>query len=295
MPTFDTPEPIAVSLELGVGDIRIAASDRADTVVEVRPSDPSKEADVTAAEQTRVEYVDGRLLVKAPKGWRQYTSRGIGESIDVEIAVPAGSRVEGDAGVAVLHSTGRVGELRFKTGAGEIHLDQTGPLEIRTGAGDVSVENAAGQAEIRTGSGALQLGSVDGPAVVRNANGDTWIGRVAGDLRVNAANGRIAVEQPHASVVAKSANGDILLGAVAHGEVLAETGFGKVDIGVVDGVAAWLELKTSFGRVNNDLDSATRPAPGEDAVEIRARTSFGDITIRRAPRTQNDASERNVP
>src|SRR5580692_972386 len=99
MPTFDTPEPISVSLELAVGDIRIAATDRDDTVVEVRPSDPAKKADVTAAEQTRVEYVDGRLLVKAPKGWRQYSWRGGGESIDVEIAVPAGSRVDGDAGV----------------------------------------------------------------------------------------------------------------------------------------------------------------------------------------------------
>ena len=43
MPTFDTPEPITVTLELGVGDVRITASDRADTVVEVRPSDPAKE------------------------------------------------------------------------------------------------------------------------------------------------------------------------------------------------------------------------------------------------------------
>jgi hypothetical protein len=54
MPTFDTPEPISVSLEIGVGDIQIAASDRADTVVEVRPTDPRKAADVQAAEQTRV-------------------------------------------------------------------------------------------------------------------------------------------------------------------------------------------------------------------------------------------------
>jgi hypothetical protein len=293
MPTFDTPEPISVSLELGVGDIRIDASDREDTVVEVRPTDPAKKDDVTAAEETRVEYIDGRLLVKAPKGRRHYSWRGGGESIDVEIAVPAGSRVEGDAGVAALHSTGRVGELRFKTGVGEIHLDQTGPVEIRTGAGDVSVEQAAGQAEIRTGSGALQLGSVEGPAIVKNSNGDTWIGRASGDLRVNAANGKIAVDQAHASVVARSANGDILLGAVAHGEIVAATAFGKVDIGVMDGVPAWLELTTSFGRVHSDLDSADSPAPDEDAVAIRARTSYGDITIRRAARTQNDENEGN--
>jgi hypothetical protein len=293
MPTFDTPEPISVSLELGVGDIRIDASDRDDTVVQVRPSDPAKKADVAAAEETRVEYVDGRLLVKAPKGRRQYAWRSGGESIDVEIAVPAGSRVEGDAGVAALYSTGRIGELRFKTGVGEIHLDQTGPVEIRTGAGDVSVEQAAGQAEIRTGSGALQLGSVEGPAIVKNSNGDTWIGRAAGDVRVNAANGKIAVDQAHASVVARSANGDILLGAVAHGEIVAATAFGKVDIGVMDGVAAWLELRTSFGRVHSDLDSAGSPAPDDDSVAIRARTGYGDITIRRAARARNDANEGN--
>jgi len=56
MPTFDTPEPISVTVEIGVGDIRIVASDRTDTVVEVRPSDEAKKSDVTAAEQTRVEY-----------------------------------------------------------------------------------------------------------------------------------------------------------------------------------------------------------------------------------------------
>ena len=75
MPTYDTPEPISVSLELGVGDIRITAGDRTDTVVEVRPSDPANKDDVAAAEQTRVEYADGRLTVKAPKRLRRYKRR----------------------------------------------------------------------------------------------------------------------------------------------------------------------------------------------------------------------------
>ena len=67
---------------------------------------------------------------------------------------------------------------------------------------------------------------------------------------------------------------------------MAETGFGQVDIAVVDGVAAWLELKTGFGRVHNDLEAADSPATGEEAVEIRARTGYGDITIRRSTGTQ---------
>jgi Toastrack DUF4097 len=286
MPTYETPEPISLSFEVRIADIHIVAGERTDTVVEVRPSNPDSQADVTAAAQTRVELVDGRLSVKAPKHWRQFTPRGGRESIDVEITLPAGSRVDGEAGVAELRSTGRLGELRYKAGAGAIRLDQTGPLTIRTGAGDISVERAEGPAEIKTGSGAIEVGGVDGSAEVKNANGNTWIGDVAGELRANAANGRIAVDRTGAAVQAKTANGDILLGAVTLGAVVAETAFGRVDIGVADGVPAWLDLDTKFGKVSNELEAAGRPGPGDEAVEIRARTSFGDITVHRAAGTE---------
>ena len=49
MPTFATPQPIHVSLELAAGAVRISASERTDTVVEVRPRDPASAADVQAA------------------------------------------------------------------------------------------------------------------------------------------------------------------------------------------------------------------------------------------------------
>ena len=52
MPIFTTPEPISVAIDLVVGDVRITAGDRADTVG-VGPSDGSHEPDVRAAEQTR--------------------------------------------------------------------------------------------------------------------------------------------------------------------------------------------------------------------------------------------------
>jgi Toastrack DUF4097 len=282
MPTFDTPEPISVTVEFGVGDLRIVASDRTDTMVEVRPSDPAKKADVTAAEQTRVEYAGGRLLIKAPKNWRQYTFRGGGESVDVQVELPAGSQLRGETGVAALRCRGRLGECRYKTGIGDIQLDQAGAVQLRTGVGDITVERAGGDAELTTGSGSVRIDGIDGTAVVKNSNGDTWIGRVTGDLRVNAANGRISVDQASATVAAKSANGDVCLGEVAHGAVLAQTAFGKVEIGIRDGAAAWLDLNTRYGTVRNDLDAAERPGPGEDAVEVRARTAFGDITIHRS-------------
>jgi hypothetical protein len=282
MPTFDTPEPISVTLEVGVGDIRIVASDRTDTVVDVRPSDPAKKPDVTAAELTRVEYADGRLLVKAPKGWRQWSFRGGGESLDVEIGLPAGSHVGGQAGVAALSCKGRIGECRYRVGLGDIQLDQAGPVQLKSGAGDISVNRAAGDSQITTGSGALVIGSIDGAAVVKNSNGDTRIGEVTGDLRVKAANGRISVDQADAAVTAKTANGDVRLGEVARGAAVAETAAGTVEVGVRDGVPAWLDLNTRFGNVQNDLEASGPPEPGEDPVDVRARTSWGDIIVRRS-------------
>jgi DUF4097 and DUF4098 domain-containing protein YvlB len=282
MTVFDTPEPISVTVELGVGDLRVVAGDRADTVVEVRPTDPAKKGDVTAAEQTRVEYAGGRLLIKAPKNWRRYTPLGGGESVDVQVELPAGSHLRGEAGVAALRCQGRLGECHYKTGLGDIQLDQADAVQLRTGMGDVAVGRAGGDAEISTGSGLLRVDRIDGAAVVKNSNGDIGIGEVAGNLRVNTANGRISVGRARETVAARSANGDVRLGEVAHGTVDAHTAMGRVEIGIRDGVAAWLDLNTRYGIVRNDLDATGQPGPGEDAVEVRARTSFGDITIHRS-------------
>jgi Putative adhesin len=282
MPTFDTPDPILVTMELGVGDVRITASDRHDTQVTVRPTDPAKKPDVTAAQQTVVEFSAGRLLIKSPRGWRRYTPRGGGESIDVLIELPAGSRIRGDTGVAALHCSGPLGECHYSTGIGDIHVDQAGPAHFSTGVGDITVDRASGHAQISTGSGSVRVGSVDGTAEIKGANGDTWIGDISRDLRVIAANGSISVDRSHATVVAKTANGSIRLGEVEGGTVVAHTAMGKVDIGIREGVAAWLDLNTKFGKVYNELEVSERPQAGEPTVEVRARSSFGDITVHRS-------------
>jgi DUF4097 and DUF4098 domain-containing protein YvlB len=284
MPSFDTPQPISVTVDFGVGDLRVTATDRTHTVVEVRPTDATKKSDVAAAEQTQVEYANGALLVKAPKGrgWRYIGPRKGSESVDIVIEVPAGSQLLGSAGIGGLRTTGRLGECRFNTGVGDIQIDDASAADLRTGVGDIAVDRTAGHADIKTGSGAVRIGTIDGSAVIRNSNGDTWVGDVRDDVRVNAANGRIGIDHAGATVTAKTANGDIRLGDVARGAVIAHTALGKIDIGIATGVAAWLDLNTSFGAVVNGLDAASQPEPGADTVEIRARTSFGDITIHRA-------------
>lgn len=88
MPTFDTPEPISATVDIILGDIRFKASDRVDTVIEVRPVDPSWELDVKAAEQADVEFIDGTLLVKHPTLRSAFTNRY--GSVEMLVELPTG-------------------------------------------------------------------------------------------------------------------------------------------------------------------------------------------------------------
>ena len=173
MRTFDTPEPITVTVEIGHGDLRIVASERTDTSVDVRPSNSARKGDVTAAQQTRVEYSGGRLTIRAPKGWRHLAPMGGRESIDVEIALPAGSELRGDAAVAAVRSTGRLGECHFKIAAGSIDIPDAGAVQLKTAMGDITLGQVGGDAELTTSSGAVRVDRIAGNAVVKNSNGDT--------------------------------------------------------------------------------------------------------------------------
>lgn len=281
MPTFSTAEPITATIEIVVGNVRIALSDRQDTVVDVHPSDSSHEPDVRAAQQTRVEYAAGRLLVKTAK------QRGLGlfgkpGSVDVTVDLPTGSHLQGDASITAFHCVGRLGECRIKTSMGDIHLEHTGRLDLHTGSGAIVVTRVAGDADITTGSGQVRLGGIDGSAVIKNSNGDCWVGEITGNLRVKAANGDISVDRARGDVTATTANGDVRIGEVARGSASLKSGCGEIEFGVRSGTAAGLDLHTSFGRVHNSLDRTERPEPSEETVDILARTGYGDIVIRRS-------------
>jgi hypothetical protein len=282
MPVFATPEPISVTIELTCGTVRLVASDRTDTVVEVRPSDESDESDVKAAQQTRVEYANGTLTVRGAKG-RAFDFSRKTRSVAVLVELPTGSAVHGDVSVGEIHSTGGLGECRFKTSVGHFRLDRTGQLRLSTSFGNVAVDTIAGNADVATGTGRIHITEIGGAAVIKNSNGDTDIGTVTGELRARAANGDICVDRADAGVEAKTSLGTIRIGRVARDSVALHTAAGNVEVGVAAGTAAWLDLKTAHGRVHNALDDIGQaPEKSEETVEVRAHTSFGDITVRRS-------------
>jgi hypothetical protein len=280
VPSFTTPAPISAAIDLATGDVQVRAGERDSTVVDVRPSDPSNPEDVRAAELTRVEYADEQLLVKAPK-LRAWLPRSTGGSIAVTIELPAGSSLQGSAALADFRCAGPLGECRIKTGLGAIRIDEAAALNLRTGIGDITVERATGHADVTAGSGEVRLRALDAGAEIKNSNGDTWVGAAGGDLRIKAANGAIVVDLAHAGVTARTANGDVRLHEVVRGSVVLETQIGDLELGIREGTAAWLDARATAGRVHNGLEAAEAPAASAATVEVRARTSVGDILIRR--------------
>jgi hypothetical protein len=282
MPSYDTPEPISATFRVEAGSVRLIATSRTDTVVDVTPRNPKKDADVRAAEQTRVTYTGGTLTVTSPKSNRL----GLGRTgiVDVLCELPAGSRVEANGSWTEVRGEGRLGEVRVKTTTGDAHLDVTGPLNLTVSHGNVTVDHVQGQATVTTSSGSLRVGSVEGTAVLKNSHGSTTVGTVTGDLRVNGSNGDILIERAESSVTAATAHGALRVTEVFRGTVQLETSYGGIEVGVRSGTAAWLDVSSERGLVHNALSASEGPeAEGsEETVEVRARTRWGNIEIRRA-------------
>jgi hypothetical protein len=292
---FNTPSPIAVTLDLYVADVRFAASDRIDTVVEVRPSDPNRAADIKAAENTRVEYDDATrmlsIVTRKPRNRFVNFSGKRPESINVLLQLPNDSDIRGEAGLGDFQSDGMLGTVVLKTDLGAVRLAETGPLNLRNGLGEITVEGVSGTAEVHSGSSDIRIGAVDGTADVSTSNGEVHVGVVTGAATIKAANGSVSVDRALSDISAASSNGRVRIGEVVRGTVSATSKNGAVEVGIRQGSAAWLELNTSVGRVSNELDSAAAPESGEpvDKVEVHASTKLGDVTIRRAPRLDAQA------
>lgn len=280
MPTFDTPEPISATVEIQAGRVWIRASDRTDTVVEVRPLDADLDADVETARQTEVEYAAGQLTVRAPKH-RLRSLFGRPPTIEVRVDLPNGSRVDVGS-MGDLHGEGRLGESVFNTGAGAIRVESAARLRARTAAGDVLVGRTDGPADISTAAGRIRVGEIGGTATAKTSSGDIAVGEVTGDARLNTASGDVTVDRALAGITAKTAYGSVRVGEVARGSAVLESGFGEVEFGIAHGTAAWLDVDTKYGTVRSDLDAAEGPGKADETVEVRARTNFGDIVVRRA-------------
>ncbi|MGW7680119.1 DUF4097 family beta strand repeat-containing protein [Kribbella sp. NPDC054772] len=221
MSTFSTPAPISASIDIIFGNITIRASERTDTVVSVRPTDPAWELDVKAAEQVVVDFTDGKLQVKHPK-LRSIFSKRYG-SVEIVIELPTGSDVQGYTAKGEYVVTGAVGACELKTANGDIKIGTViGALRAKSATGDITVDAASAQVHVRTASGDIRVGTLGtGTVDLYTATGEVAVGipeGTAAALDAHTSVGRVfnTVETPAApthtvAVRARTHGGNITL------------------------------------------------------------------------------------
>ncbi|MEU6773997.1 DUF4097 family beta strand repeat-containing protein [Streptomyces sp. NPDC046759] len=177
--TFDTPAPVSVVLDIPAGHIRFIAADRADTTVEVLPSDASKSRDAKTAEQTEVAFDGGVLRIRTQAPSNRFI--GPSGSLEVTVQLPAGSRIEAKAASAELRGVGRLGDVAFEAPQASVKLDETAGAHLTLQAGDVSVGRLGGPAEISTQKGNLHIAeAMGGTVTLKTQQGDISVGAARG-------------------------------------------------------------------------------------------------------------------
>ena len=135
---------------------------------------------------------------------------------------------------------------------------------MHTSAGNITAGRSSGPVEISSSSGDLRLGEAGGPANLKTSSGD------------------IRVERAGDSVNARTAYGAIHVAHAVRGQLDLTTSYGDIEVGVVEGTATFLELRSDHGRVRNELDRADDAAASGESLKVRARVGYGDIWIRRS-------------
>lgn len=281
MPTFDfdTPSPVTATVDLPIGELRVIASDRTDTTVEVS----SAPADRAQADAVRVELVGDDLRVTGPPLGllAKLTPKTPGRTLEVEIAVPSGSALTVRSGYGGVRAEGRLGACTVHAKYGDVRIDDAASATLSVGYGQARVTGAvAGDADVVADHGGIQVGRIGGSANLRSRHGTIRADEIVGEAVLTGSHDTVDVDVVGAGAQVRTTHGNVRLGRVARGEVSLTTSHGRLEVGVAPTSAAWLDVDTT-GRVSNDLTPRDDPSGFGETVSIFARSQDGNVVIRR--------------
>jgi DUF4097 and DUF4098 domain-containing protein YvlB len=275
--TFPVTGPLAVSIELGAGDVSVTASDVTEATVSLTPAqagDPDA-LDLIARSQVDLRGTALRIDVPQRVGFRRNAE------IRIEATVPTSSTLSVKTGSADIHGDGTFGDIKLNTGSGDVWVDTAATGKAWT-ADRVRV-GVATDASIKTGSGDITVGRSDGELSVTTGSGDIRVDELGGEAELKTASGEIDVSSSAGEVEAKTASGDIAIRGAAEGVVQVKSASGDVTVGVAQGTATLLDCSSVTGRVRSALEPSDAPAESEERrLIVKARSVSGNITINRA-------------
>jgi len=276
MPTFATPGPIAATVEVAGARVRVTASDRADTVVLVKPINEASRSDVKVADKTRVGFAGGQLSVKTT------TPGDKSGSVSITIGLPAGSSLAAYLAHSSVQVDGPVGQCELHLASGQVQLDRIDALQASIASGEVAIGHIAGRANIDGGAFTMRIGEVNGAVGLSSSGGQAWIGHASADLDLSSGSGDFDIDRADGSITATTASGVIRIGQLTHGQAKLTNGSGNIEVGISQGAAASIDVNSERGAVHDFVSPQGNGDPSDPKVMVHARTRHGDIIIQRA-------------
>lgn len=266
--TFETPDTVALYVELGAGTLAVEATDTTRTQVDITGP---------RAEEFTIEQSGRNLAVIGPKG-RFF---GIGsDDHTVRVVVPDGSDLATKTGSADTETTGTLGVVKLKTGSGDVEMERAdGPVVIDSGSGDIRCHDVRAEVRIKSGSGDVDLGDVRGTTGISTGSGDVVIGVAHERTVIKTGSGDLELKRSESDVSLTTASGDLVVGHAPRGRITAKNVSGDVLVGIPAGTPVWTDINTVSGSVDSNLESAGKPAEGQDHIELRATTVSGDVRL----------------
>jgi hypothetical protein len=278
MPIFDTPSPIDADLDVSIGHVDMIASERADTLVEITPTNRDRSGDASLARESTVSFEHGRLRIRVP---RRLNLFGQSDSVDVRIELPSGSRADIESAYGSVRIRGELDATRIVAKYGNVSADRLGDLVLVAPYGSVDIGEVDGRLDATVGHGQLRITRVTGDARLRGSHGVIDLGTVEGAIDASTS-GPLTIGRALGDVTARSAHGAIRVLEAEGGILRLENGYAEVEVGVPAGVAAWVDAASAHGAVRNELTPSPEAAPSDRTAELHLRTNWADILIRRA-------------
>jgi len=278
MPTFVTPGPVALRIRNAAGRVHIHPIPEAtESTVELSALN---DAGRTALEQALVEQRDDTIVVEIPER-SGFFARS--PSVAIDVRVPVASTAEVSCGSADIVVGDGLRAVRATCGSGDVRVGAVdGEAQIKTGSGSIAVAHVDGTLAAATGSGGVTVSRCGPDATLRAGSGDIHVDEVAGTLVATTGSGDVSVRHLAGDLETKSGSGGTRIDHAQSGSIRVRSASGAVVVGLAEGTAAWLDLNTVSGRIDQQLDD--REAPGEDHARLTvvATTVSGDIAIRRS-------------
>jgi hypothetical protein len=280
MPAYESRTPIDADINVSAGHVEVIASDRADTTVEVTPTNPGRSGDVSLAREATFAFEDNRLRVRVPPRLKLLGPNG---SVDVRVELPAGSRAEIESGYGSVRIRGQLGETRIVAKYGSVSAERVGDLALVSPYGEVDIAEVDGGLDVTAGHGHVRIGRIAGAARVRGSHGSLNLGITGGEVDA-ATSGLLTIERALGDVTARSAHGAIRVLEAEGGVLRLENGYAEIEVGVPAGVVAWVDASSAHGAVRNELTPGPEAAGADRTIELHLRANWADILIRRAAR-----------